>query len=87
MNTEEQEKESFAGNSCSCSELLQAVIDGQATEEQVIYFQQHMEECSGCSSSYHVDTTLRSLVRVKCCGNPPPSDLIDQIREKIRNIS
>lgn len=87
MNTEEPDKENTAGTNCSCAELLQIVVDGQANEEQVLYFRQHMENCPGCSSSYRIDTTLRTMVRTRCCGDQPPSDLAEKIKDQIRRIS
>lgn len=87
MKTEDQLNNNPEGKSCSCGELLQVVVDGQASEEQILYFKQHIEECPGCHSTYRIDTTIQSLIRSKCCGSQPPVDLIDQIKEKIRHIS
>ncbi|MEQ9414956.1 MAG: zf-HC2 domain-containing protein [Cyclobacteriaceae bacterium] len=33
------------GKKITCLEMLQAILDGDATEEQQQYFRKHMDEC------------------------------------------
>jgi len=87
MNKEDLADHSPFGKSCSCMEMLQTVIDGAATEAQIVYFQKHMEGCASCSNNYQLDTTLQTLIRSKCCGSNPPEDLADQIKAQIRKLS
>ena len=87
MNKEDLADHSPFGKSCSCIEMLQSVIDGEATEAQILYFRQHMEGCTPCSKNYQLDTTLQTLIRSKCCGGHPPEDLADQIKSQIRKLS
>ena len=68
-------------------EIMQSVIDGEASEEQVIFFRQHMEGCPSCSGNYRVETTLQELVRSKCCGGHPPEGLAEKIKNEISKLS
>lgn len=86
MNKEDLADHSPFGTSCSCIEMLQSVIDGEATEAQILYFRKHMESCDPCSNNYRLDTTLQALIRSKCCGGNPPEDLSDQIKDQIRKL-
>jgi mycothiol system anti-sigma-R factor len=68
------------GKKSSCLEMLQVILDGEATDEQTKYFAQHMDICLPCFKGYELDMTIKQLVKSKCCGDGAPSDLIEQIR-------
>lgn len=87
MKTEDQNQSAPFDKGCTCMEMLQSVVDGQATQEQMAYFQQHMQHCAQCSTNYQLDTTLQLLVKNKCCGDHPPADLAEKIKDQIRKLS
>ncbi len=67
----------------TCMEMLQTILDGQATEEQKQYFKAHMDHCMPCYKSYDLDMSLKQLVQSKCCGGAAPNDLIEKIKHQI----
>jgi mycothiol system anti-sigma-R factor len=71
------------GKKPSCMEMLQVIIDGDATTEQETYFKNHMDECMPCYRTYQLDMTIRALIKSKCCGNHVPEDLITRIKNQI----
>ncbi len=71
------------GTKASCMEMLQLILDGEASPEQKEYFYSHMDMCMPCFKSYHVDTKIKELIKSKCCGGQVPSDLVDEIKVKI----
>lgn len=87
MSSENEYHDEPVNQSCSCMEMMQAVIDGEASEEQLIFFRQHMQGCPSCSGHYRVETTLQELVRSKCCGDHPPADLAEKIKNEISKLS
>ncbi|MBS1486152.1 MAG: hypothetical protein JST43_01085 [Bacteroidetes bacterium] len=75
------------GKKPTCLEMLQLIVDDQATEEQRVYFKQHMDHCLPCYKEYNVDLAIRELLKAKCCGGGCPEDIVNQIKSKIKTIS
>ncbi len=75
------------GDKVSCLEMLQAILDGNATEEQQQYFKKHMDECMPCYKSHELDMQIKQLIKSKCCGNHVPEDLIEKIKNRVNSIS
>jgi mycothiol system anti-sigma-R factor len=71
----------------TCMEMLQTILDGEATEEQRNYFKAHMDGCMPCYKSYDLDMAIKQLLRSKCCGSEVPVELIDQIKNQIAKKS
>lgn len=71
------------GKKPTCMEMLQVILDGQASDEQQEYFKNHMDRCMPCFKSYDLDMTIKRLLRSKCCGEEAPTDLVEQIKTKI----
>lgn len=71
----------------SCMEMLQLILDDQATAEQQVYFKAHMDHCLPCFKSYDLDTTIKELLKTRCCGDSVPNELVEQIKTQIsKNI-
>ena len=68
------------GKKSNCLEMLQVILDGEASEAQKEYFKQHMDICLPCFKGYELDMAIKQLVKSKCCGGDAPADLIEHIR-------
>jgi mycothiol system anti-sigma-R factor len=68
------------GKKSTCFEMLQVILDGEASEEQKQYFKQHMDICLPCFKGYELDMAIKQLVKSKCCGGDAPADLVEHIR-------
>lgn len=66
-----------------CLELLQTVLDDQATVEQTDTFVEHLKKCMPCYENYNIDRAIKDLVQAKCCNSKVPLDLADSIRSLI----
>lgn len=80
--------ESIKGNGgCSdfseCMEILNLILDNEATKEQTDYFRVHIEGCMVCFQHYEVEQYIRELIKNKLVQQPVPVDLANRIREKI----
>lgn len=75
------------GKRPTCMEMLQVIIDGEASNEQQEYFKNHMDRCLPCFKSYDLDMAIKRLLKTKCCGSDAPTDLIDQIKMQISQNS
>jgi mycothiol system anti-sigma-R factor len=71
----------------TCMEMLQTILDGEATEEQRTYFKAHMDGCMPCFKSYDLDMSIKQLLQSKCCGGEVPNELVDQIKNVINQTS
>jgi len=70
-------------NQRECFEMLQLILDGEASPEQKDQFlKQHLEECMPCYKNYHLEVAIRQLLRTKCT-NEAPKELVDDIRKKV----
>jgi mycothiol system anti-sigma-R factor len=71
------------GNKPSCMQMLQLILDGEASHEQEAYFKSHMDQCSPCFKSYSLDIQIKELLKTRCCGESAPTELIEQIKMQI----
>ncbi len=71
----------------SCMEMLQTILDGEATDDQKKYFKAHMDHCMPCYKSYDLDMSIKQLLQSKCCGGDVPSELVEQIKSRISQTS
>jgi anti-sigma factor (TIGR02949 family) len=71
----------------TCMEMLQLVLDGQATEEQVAYWKAHLGMCQPCYEKYKVDNAVIEKVKSECCCSKIPQDVIEELSGKIKNIA
>lgn len=67
----------------TCMQMLQDMIDGDATPEQQEEFKDHMYGCMPCYQKYNLEMVIKELIKSKCCGKDAPPDLIQQIKAKI----
>ena len=66
-----------------CMQLLQLVLDNEATDQQRETFEKHVCNCMPYFEINQVDNTIKSLVKKTCCGKNTPTDLADEIRAKL----
>lgn len=70
-------------NQQQCIEMLQLIIDDEATPEQRDNFlHNHLEQCLPCYKNYHLEVEIRQLLKKKC-AEIAPEDLIEAIRKRV----
>ncbi len=74
-------------SSCDCSQFLgvmQLILDDEATDEQLCFFKEHMDGCSGCWEHYNVEKSVIDEIRTKltrkCCPDSLKSSILDKIQ-------
>jgi mycothiol system anti-sigma-R factor len=81
-NPDQNEKKQECPNQRECMEMLQLIVDGEASPEEKEYFlMHHLEECMPCYRNYHLEVAIRHLLKNKCTGHAP-QELIDSIKAK-----
>ena len=71
------------GKKPTCMEMLQLILDGEASADQQTYFKEHMDRCMPCFKSFHLDIAIKDLLKSKCCGDQVPADLVEQIKSQL----
>ncbi len=73
-------------NQQDCIDMLQLIIDGEATPEQHHEFvTNHMEHCMPCYKTYNLEIALKDLLKAKCTSKCPES-LVNEIKAKIDSL-
>jgi hypothetical protein len=67
-----------------CMKMVQMILDGEATPEQVEHFKNHnLKECMPCIESYKMGFQLKEMLQTKvekkCC----PQQISDTIKLKL----
>ncbi|ADR21811.1 hypothetical protein MATR_05560 [Marivirga tractuosa] len=71
----------------ACTELLQLVIDGQATKEQHQELMKHLEECESCREEYLLSKVIKESLKSHVKANGTPKDLVNSIQNKISDTA
>jgi mycothiol system anti-sigma-R factor len=72
------------GTKPSCMQMLQSILDGEASAEQKDFFRHHMDKCMPCFKNYEVDMTIKEMLKIKCRGDEVPKELVDQLKDQIK---
>lgn len=72
------------GTKPTCMQMLQIILDGEASHDQKVYFSNHMDKCMPCFKSYEVDMKIKEMLKIKCCGDEIPKDLMEQLKDQIK---
>jgi mycothiol system anti-sigma-R factor len=72
------------GKKPSCMEMLQIILDGEATANQKEYFSNHMDKCMPCFKTYEVDMKIKEMLKMKCCGETISPELVEQLKNDIK---
>jgi mycothiol system anti-sigma-R factor len=67
----------------TCMQMLQLILDDEASEEQRLYFKNHMDSCMPCFKSYSLDSAIKQLLKSRCCNDSVPPGLIEEIKFQI----
>ena len=77
----------IAENNLKCSELLDLVIDGQATKEQEVELMQHVAECEQCKKEFELSTSITNSLKKRLKKIATPKELSSQIESKITELA
>ncbi len=64
-------------------EILQLMLDNEATKEQEAYLNAHVDRCVFCLQHYQLEKEIRILIKTKITMQPVPGGLASEIRRKI----
>ncbi len=67
-----------------CLEILQLLLDKEASQEQEQFVNDHIEECIHCFEHLQLEKGIRELIRTRIANLPVPDGLANEIRAKIQ---
>lgn len=70
-------------NHAQCMKAIQAILDGEATEEEKEHFRQNMDTCLPCIRTYQIEKSIKESLQDKVGKRACPDGLIKIIMEKI----
>ena len=68
-----------------CLEVLELMLDGEATAEQKKQFELQIKNCMPCYKQYNLDKAIKEMLLDKVEVKEVPVGLVDNIRTKIRS--
>jgi anti-sigma factor (TIGR02949 family) len=84
---ENREQNSGCEDFKKCMEILQLMLDNEASKDQEHFVNDHIDNCMVCFEQYQVEQEIRKLLKSKIANQPVPNGLVDDIRTKIQSIS
>ncbi|KAB7729332.1 hypothetical protein F5984_17040 [Rudanella paleaurantiibacter] len=70
-----------------CLKMIQVILDGQATEQQIERLRNNLHTCQPCIQMYNLEKEIKQLLNgkmeKKCC----PEQLIASIKARISQFS
>ncbi len=66
-----------------CMKMVQKIVDGQATDNEIQNFKANMKDCLPCENGFALETCLKETIQLRLNKKCVPTSLIDCIKQKI----
>lgn len=76
-----------AEENLNCSQLLNLVIDGQATKKQELELMQHVKSCKKCKEEFELNSSITESLKIRLEKIRTPKDLTTSIQSKILEVA
>jgi hypothetical protein len=83
---EKIQKKTSCEHQAECMKMVQLIVDGQATDEQIVQFKQNMDKCLPCEKGYELEKCIKETMQLRLEKKCIPSNLIDCIKQKIKGL-
>jgi len=81
------EMKEHCSHQADCLKMIQLILDGEATEQQLARLKANLVSCQPCIQMYHLEKEVKELltkrIEKKCC----PDQLVERIKNKILTFS
>lgn len=68
-----------------CLEIINLILDGEATKDQMEYFNSKIKCCQKSMAFYHLEKCVKDVIQKKIDNVPVPQDLINCIKTKLNS--
>ncbi|MCU0471197.1 MAG: phosphohydrolase [Arcicella sp.] len=83
---EKIQKKTSCEHQAECMKMVQLIVDGQATEEQIQQFKLNMDKCLPCEKGYELEKCIKETMQLRLEKKCVPTSLIDCIKQKINSL-
>lgn len=83
---EKVQKKTECEHKNECMKLVQLIVDGQASEEQIAQFKNNMEKCLPCEKGYALEKCIKDALQLRLEKKCVSSSIIDCIKKKIAEL-
>lgn len=66
-----------------CVEMLQLIVDEQASQEQIAFFKEHVAICKSCLDNYTLDNAIKKALQTKLESKCCPDEVVNRIKAAI----
>jgi hypothetical protein len=80
---EKIQKKTSCEHQAECMKMVQLIVDGQASDDQINQFKQNMDKCLPCEQGYELEKCIKETMQLRLEKKCVPSSLIDCIKLKI----
>jgi hypothetical protein len=80
---EKIQKKTSCEHQAECMKMVQLIVDGQASDDQINQFKQNMDKCLPCEKGYELEKCIKETMQLRLEKKCVPSSLIDCIKLKI----
>jgi anti-sigma factor (TIGR02949 family) len=81
------EMKEHCNHSADCLKMIQLILDGEATEQQLVRVKANLESCRPCIEMYQLEKEVKELLtkrmEKRCC----PEQLVATIKSRILSFS
>ncbi len=69
-----------------CMKLVQKIVDGQATNQEIEDFKINMKSCMPCEKAFALETCLKETMQLRLEKKCVPISLLDCIKQKVAEL-
>ncbi len=70
-----------------CLKMIQLILDGEATDQQLAKLKINLESCQPCIRMYHLEKEVKELLTKRMDKHACPDELVATIKSRIMNFS
>ncbi len=70
-----------------CLKMIQLILDGEATEQQLAKLKINLETCQPCIRMYHLEKEVKELLTKRMEKRICPDELVATIKSRILSFS
>ncbi len=74
-------------HAADCLKMIQLLLDGEASDQQVERFKNNLDTCRPCIEMYHLEKEIRQLLQGRMEKRICPDQLVQSIKARIVSFS
>jgi hypothetical protein len=82
-NKEKQGKKESCEHQDECLKMIQRVVDGEASAQELEHYNKNMSVCTPCEKAFELETCLKQAIKLRIEKKCVPMSLIDCIKKSI----